>query len=96
MHVSRFEARHGTPHHLDVKSYTQPSLAKKFLVGKMKDREEWASKFNLEAQRRLAAAREEFDGLDIAKLKVGDRRRWEVADEHTGVVFVFVVEKMEE
>lgn len=91
----RVEARYGTPNHLDIHEYALPSQAKNFLADKMLDREAWAKRYNGEAARRIMAAREELDALNVGALKLSDCRRWTVRDDHTGVEFVFEIEKME-
>ena len=91
----RLEVKAGTPHHLESKTYPTAAPAKNWLKGRFKSREEWAHRFNVQLEDRIRAAREEFDGIDLSKLPVGETRQWAATDDVSGVQFVFKVKKVE-
>lgn len=90
----KFAARFGTPNELDTKKYDTPSQAKNFVVGKIDDRMEWATRYSGEVARRLAAAKEELSNLNVGSLPKGDPRRWTVEDDVSGLKFVYEVERI--
>lgn len=87
--------RAGTPNELETKSYDSPAPAKNWLKKKIKDREKWAGRYNLALEERLRSIREEFDGIDFAKLPVGETRQWAVTDDVTKVQFVYKIKKVD-
>ncbi len=84
----------GTPGELESKTYKTAGPAMNFIRGRMLQRERWAERYNQEAKRRIASAREEFDNVDVAALPVGETRTWQVTDEYTGVKMIWKIRKL--
>jgi hypothetical protein len=85
--------RSGTPDTMEEKKYGTPGPAKKYLRGRIMKRQEWAARFNRQVNDELAVIREGVDGIDVTTLPVGELRRWQTTDEHTGTTFVFELMK---
>ena len=86
-------ARVGTPHHQEEKTYTRPGEAKRHLGKRLNTHNEWALRYNHDLARKLAAINEEIQSVDVVTLDIGEVRHWEATDSHTGVRFVFELEK---
>lgn len=85
--------RHGTPSHMDdEKTYSIPSTAKKFLLGRVEEHHEWAKRYNHTCAEQLDKIRTEINDLDLRGLHVGEVRSWVAEDDYTGVRFVFSAE----
>lgn len=80
----------GSPSERTEKPYKTGAGAKKWLRTKLVEHKEWADHYNHALSEDVALVSKDIDELNFAALVPGDRRRWDMTDEHTG--FTFVVE----
>ena len=79
----------GTPHELSEKPYKSVTGCKDWVVGKMDELIEWASRYNHELEIEVREGRKELRELSLGTLPPNDVRGWSFRDDHTGVTFVY-------
>ena len=89
----QLKASVGTPHHLETKIVKTGRDARVFLEKRLRERQVWASRYNTALEAELIAILEELNSLPIGALPVGELKEWTVADEVTGVTFVYQLVK---
>lgn len=81
----------GTPNHQEDNTYSDPRLAKNWLLGRLDGHAKWAECYAHDTLEQLAAIRTEIDGLNLRALHRGEERVWSATDVVSKVEFVFRV-----